>query len=152
MQFNRLKLWSNSGKCFQISNRCSTFCVRNDPLLFKSSCFPQTARFFALANYSAISKTARDHRIRLHIEFHLLRYFEAFTCKHHLKSGLGLAANILEYGVEHIWQFAECLIPFFRCICFITVRKTDGVQWIAWCCWLRMKGCVRNAEKLKEES
>jgi hypothetical protein len=50
-----------------------------------------------------------------------VRYFEAFTSNRHLKSRLGLAANILEYGVENVWQFVECLIPFFS-LSFASLR------------------------------
>jgi hypothetical protein len=71
--------------------------------------------FFALANYSAISKTARDRLIALDIESHLVRYLVAFTCNDHVKSGLRLAANILGYGVEDVLEFAQSLIPIFRC-------------------------------------
>jgi hypothetical protein len=71
--------------------------------------------FFAFANYCAISRHARDRLIALGLDSHLVRYLEAFTCNDHVRSGLRLARNILNFGVDDVLPLAERLIPIFRC-------------------------------------
>jgi hypothetical protein len=71
--------------------------------------------FFALANYAAVSGSARDRILSVGVGSHLVRYLEAFTSSDHVRSGLRLARTLLGCGVGDVMELADRMIPIFRC-------------------------------------